>query len=176
MEPTPFAEQLAESITYGLGMIHSALNQGSTFEPATSSRSFVIGMTDIGEIYFLPKLMDRLRRDASGVTVGNTAANLRDDMEAGKVDLAIGLLPQLKAAFFQRRLSQIAPYLAFGHAHRFCDLAGLQRLLGTRDAMKQGEAHLDTLGSLGFALELSSLHACSCDCAASWRDDCSLIH
>ena len=34
----------------------------------------------------------------------NTAANLRDAMEAGKVDLAIGLLPQLKAGFFQRRL------------------------------------------------------------------------
>jgi DNA-binding transcriptional LysR family regulator len=36
--------------------------------------------------------------------VRNTAVNLRDEMEAGKVDLAIGLLPQLKAGFFQRRL------------------------------------------------------------------------
>ena len=107
MEPTPFAEQLAESVTYGLGMIHGALNQRSTFDPATSTRSFVIGMTDIGEIYFLPKLMERLRRDAPGVTVStvrNSATNLRDDMEASKVDLAIGLLPQLKAGFFQRRL------------------------------------------------------------------------
>ena len=68
MEPTPFAEQLAESVTYGLGMIHSALNQRSTFEPAASTRSFVIGMTDIGEIYFLPQLMERLRHDAPGVT------------------------------------------------------------------------------------------------------------
>jgi DNA-binding transcriptional LysR family regulator len=107
MEPTPFAEQLAESVTYGLGMIHGALNQRSSFEPAASTRSFVIGMTDIGEIYFLPQLMERLRRDAPGVTVStvrNTATSLRDDMEAGKVDLAIGLLPQLKAGFFQRRL------------------------------------------------------------------------
>jgi len=107
MEPTPFAEQLAESVTYGLGMIHGALNQRSTFDPATSTRSFVIGMTDIGEIYFLPKLMERLRRDAPGVTVStvrNSATNLRDEMEASKVDLAIGLLPQLKAGFFQRRL------------------------------------------------------------------------
>ena len=37
-------------------------------------------------------------------TVRTTATNLRDDMEAGKVDLAIGPLPQLKAGFFQRRL------------------------------------------------------------------------
>jgi DNA-binding transcriptional LysR family regulator len=107
MEPTPFAEQLAESVTYGLGMIHSALNQRDTFDPASSKRSFVIGMTDIGEIYFLPRLMERLRRDAPGVTVStvrNTTVNLRDEMEAGKVDMAIGLLPQLKTGFFQRRL------------------------------------------------------------------------
>lgn len=107
MEPTPFAEQLAESVTYGLGMIHGALNQRSSFEPATSNRAFVIGMTDVGEIYFLPRLLERLKRDAPGVsvsTVRNTAVNLRDEMESGKVDLAVGLLPQLKAGFFQRRL------------------------------------------------------------------------
>lgn len=121
MEPTPFAEQLAESITYGLGMIHSALNQRSSFEPAAAERSFVIGMTDIGEIYFLPKLMERLRRDAPGVTVStvrSTATHLRDDMEAGKVDLAIGLLPQLKAGFFQRRLFRQRYVCMFRKGHR----------------------------------------------------------
>jgi DNA-binding transcriptional LysR family regulator len=107
MEPTPFAEQLADSVTYALGMIHSALNQRTSFEPATSDRPFVIGMTDIGEIYFLPSLTQRLRREAPGVTIStvrNAAVNLRDDLESGKVDLAIGLLPQLKSGFFQRRL------------------------------------------------------------------------
>lgn len=107
MEPTPFAEQLADSVTYALGMIHSALNQRTSFDPATSDRPFVIGMTDIGEIYFLPALTQRLRREAPGVTIStvrNTAVNLRDDLESGKVDLAIGLLPQLKSGFFQRRL------------------------------------------------------------------------
>lgn len=121
MEPTPFAEQLAESITYGLGMIHSALNQRSSFDPAASTRPFVIGMTDIGEIYFLPQLMERLRRDAPGVTVStvrNSAANLRDDMEAGRVDLAIGLLPQLKAGFFQRRLFRQRYVCMFRKGHR----------------------------------------------------------
>jgi DNA-binding transcriptional LysR family regulator len=34
----------------------------------------------------------------------NTAASLRDELEAGHVDIAIGLLPQLKAGVFQRRL------------------------------------------------------------------------
>jgi len=107
MMPTPFAEQLAEPIGYALGMIHSGLNQHRVFDPRTVKRALTIGMTDIGEIVFLPALVDRLRRDAPGIslnTVRNSATNLRDDMESGKVDLAIGPLPQLKAGFFQRRL------------------------------------------------------------------------
>jgi DNA-binding transcriptional LysR family regulator len=121
MEPTPFADQLAEPVTYALGTIHSALNQRSTFDPGSSTRSFTVGMTDIGEIYFLPELMDRLRREAPGVsvsTVRNAAVNLRDEMEAGKVDLAIGLLPQLKAGFFQRRLFRQRYVCMFRKGHR----------------------------------------------------------
>jgi DNA-binding transcriptional LysR family regulator len=107
MEPTPYADQLAESVSYALAMIHSGVNQRTSFEPATANRSFTIGMTDIGEIYFLPPLIERLRQEAPGVvlsTVRNAAINLRDELESGKVDLAVGLLPQLKAGFFQRRL------------------------------------------------------------------------
>ncbi|MDE1948089.1 MAG: LysR family transcriptional regulator [Burkholderiales bacterium] len=107
MMPTPFAEQLAEPVGYALGMIHSGLNQHLRFDPARVERSVTIGMTDIGEIVFLPALVERLRRDAPGVslqTVRTTTTTLREDMEAGKVDLAIGPLPQLKAGFFQRRL------------------------------------------------------------------------
>lgn len=107
MMPTPFAEQLAEPIGYALGMIHSGLNQHTRFDPASVKRTVTIGMTDIGEIVFLPELVERLRREAPGVslnTVRTTVTNLREEMEAGKVDLAIGPLPQLKAGFFQRRL------------------------------------------------------------------------
>ncbi|MDT7838623.1 LysR family transcriptional regulator [Aquabacterium sp. OR-4] len=107
MMPTPFAEQLAEPIGYALGMIHSGLNQHTRFLPSSVKRTITIGMTDIGEIVFLPALVERLRQEAPGLslaTVRTTATTLRDDMEAGKVDLAIGPLPQLKAGFFQRRL------------------------------------------------------------------------
>lgn len=107
MEPTPFAEQLAEPTAAALQVIHLAFNQRASFDPVTSTRAFTVGMTDIGEIYFLPKLMLELKRAAPHValsTVRNTAVNLRDEMEAGHVSLALGLLPQLKGGFFQRRL------------------------------------------------------------------------
>ncbi len=120
MLPTPFAEQLAESVGYALGMIHSGLNQQTRFDPAAYKRAVTIGMTDIGEIVFLPALMERVHQEAPGVTlstVRNSVVNLRDEMEAGKVDLAIGLLPQLKAGFFQRRLFQQRYVCLFRRGH-----------------------------------------------------------
>ena len=110
MAPTPFAEQLAEPVGRALSMIHGGLNLQTQFDPASVNRSVTIGMTDIGEIVFLPRLIERLSREASGITlntVRNTAVNLRDSMESGKVDLAIGLLPQLKSGFFQRKLETV---------------------------------------------------------------------
>jgi DNA-binding transcriptional LysR family regulator len=107
MEPTPYATQLAEPIGYALSTIQNTLSQVATFDPAVSTRKFSIGMTDIGEIYFLPKLMEKLAELAPGATittVRNTTVNLQDEMESGHVDLAIGFLPQLKSGYFQRRL------------------------------------------------------------------------
>lgn len=107
MQPTPLAEQLAQPVSDALALLHGGLNQRSRFEPGSARQAFSIGMTDIGEIVFLPALAERLQAAAPGVslsTVRNTAVNLRDEMEAGKVDLAMGLLPQLKAGFYQRRL------------------------------------------------------------------------
>ncbi len=121
MAPTPFADQLAESVSYALAMIHSGVNQRITFDAATANDAFTIGMTDIGEIYFLPALIERLRREAPGVTlstVRNAAVNLRDELESGKVDLAIGLLPQLKAGFFQRRLFSQSYVCLMRQGHR----------------------------------------------------------
>lgn len=107
MQPTPFAEALAEPISYALGAIHGALNQNVAFDPLRSRQNFTIAMTDIGEIHFLPELMQRLAATAPGIsvsTVRNHSIDLDREMEAGNVHLAIGLLPDLQAGYFQRRL------------------------------------------------------------------------
>lgn len=120
MVPTPFAVGLAEPVATALGTLQSALSQRTAFDPATSTRTFVVGMTDIGEIYFLPPLMEALARLAPGVcvsTVRATGAALKDEMEAGTVDLALGLLPDLKAGFFQRRLFRQRYVCMFRNGH-----------------------------------------------------------
>ncbi len=121
MEPTPFADRLADPVAHALRLIHSAVNQETPFNPTTAQRAFTLGMTDIGEIYFLPKLMEELARVAPGVTVStvrNTTVNLKDEMELGHVDLAVGLLPQLKAGFFQRSLFKQRYVCMFRQGHR----------------------------------------------------------
>ena len=107
MEPTPYAMELAEPLAYALSTIHGTLNQRTKFEPATSRRRFTLGFSDIGEINFLPKIMSRLSDLAPHVSVStlrNMDENLQEAMESGHVDLAVGLLPQLKTGYFQRRL------------------------------------------------------------------------
>ncbi|WP_218510059.1 LysR family transcriptional regulator [Variovorax sp. dw_308] len=120
MVPTPRAQLLAQPVADALALLHGAMNQRISFDPATSQRSFNIGMSDIGEIYFLPTLMDALKAQAPQVrisTVRNSAVNLSDAMSAGQVDLALGLLPQLKAGFLQRRLFPQGYVCVFRKSH-----------------------------------------------------------
>jgi DNA-binding transcriptional LysR family regulator len=153
MEPTPFADQLAESVSYALAMIHSGVNQRTSFDPAMERRSFTVGMTDIGEIVFLPTLIERVRREAPGIalsTVRNAAVNLRDELESGKVDMAIGLLPQLNAGFFQRRLFMQRYVCLMRHGHRLAkkritlaEYAGAEHLVV--DAAGTGHGMVDAM-------------------------------
>ena len=113
MAPTPYALQLAEPVANALDGLQQALQVRASFDPATSARRFTLAMTDVGEMYFLPVLMDALTQSAPGVTlnvVAVTSASLGEDMATGRTDLALGLLPQLQAGFFQQALFR-QPYV-----------------------------------------------------------------
>jgi DNA-binding transcriptional LysR family regulator len=113
MVPTPYALQLAEPVATALDGLQQALQVRASFDPATSERRFTLAMTDVGEMYFLPVLMDALAQSAPSVTlkvVAVTSASLGEDMATGRTDLALGLLPQLQAGFFQQALFR-QPYV-----------------------------------------------------------------
>jgi DNA-binding transcriptional LysR family regulator len=107
MTPTPYALQLAEPVAMALDVLQQALNVRGAFNPQTSARNFTLALTDVGEMYFLPVLMDALAKAAPAVTlqiVSVAQSSLKEDMSNGKIDLAMGLLPQLQAGFFQQSL------------------------------------------------------------------------
>ena len=62
MVPTPYAQDLAQPIAAALEALHSTLNARAAFDPAHSGRAFVIGVNDVGETYFLPRLMRAIAR------------------------------------------------------------------------------------------------------------------
>lgn len=107
MEPTPLGMDLAGPIRDALALLRQGLNRNRHFEPATSTRTFRIIMTDIGERVFLPRLVKRLSEVAPGVslrTVQLTVKEMRDALEAGEMDLAVGFIPDLAAGYYQQQL------------------------------------------------------------------------
>ena len=106
MQPTPYAAQLAEPISQAISLLHGAINRQDEFDPATSQKRFVVAMTDIGEIYFMSRLIQALLEQAPGISVTTlrSTADLSENLANGEVDLAVGLLPDLQAGFYQRRL------------------------------------------------------------------------
>lgn len=107
MQPTPLAQQMAEPIGAAMVQVALALSQRSRFDPATSARRFTLAMTDVGEVYFMPVLIERCRTVAPNVEIASIRANgltLKDDMETGRVDLAIGAFEDVSEALYHRAL------------------------------------------------------------------------
>jgi DNA-binding transcriptional LysR family regulator len=113
MQPTPLAAQMAEPIGVAMAQVSLALNQRSRFDPATSHRRFVLAMTDVGEIYFMPALIERCRVAAPLVEISSVRAgmlNVKEAMEGGRVDLAVGPFEDISEAMYQRQLFR-QPYV-----------------------------------------------------------------
>ena len=107
MEPTQYAMQLGEPLAYSLSTLEATFNASKAFDPASSDRMFALGLTDIGEAYLLPGLLQATRTTAPRVrftTMRTGPDTLRESMEKGLVDVAVGLLPALKGNFFRRRM------------------------------------------------------------------------
>ena len=118
MDPTPFARELAEPVRQALALLESALAHGPGFDPAASTRAFRFYMSDLGQVEFLPPLVERVQRAAPGVRLEAVAADLEhiaDALGAGALDLAIGFLPALGPPVARRALFR-DPYLCLMRA------------------------------------------------------------
>lgn len=99
VQPTPKAQRLAEPVRHALAMLEQALGETAGFDPAQSTRSFQIHMSDIGESRFLPELMIALRERAPGVRVETRPLpreRVNEALDAGRIDFAFGFLPTVR--------------------------------------------------------------------------------
>lgn len=118
MDATPFARELAEPVRQALALLESALAHGPGFDPASATRAFRFYMSDLGQIEFLPPLVERVLRDAPGVRLEAVALEIEDiadALAAGGLDLAVGFLPGLGAPVRRQALFK-DPYLCLMRA------------------------------------------------------------
>jgi DNA-binding transcriptional LysR family regulator len=118
MDATPFARELAEPVRHALALLEAALAHGPGFDPASATRAFRFYMSDLGQIEFLPPLIERVQRAAPGVRLEAVALEVDDIADAlatGALDLAVGFLPGLSPPVRRRALFR-DPYLCLMRA------------------------------------------------------------
>src|SRR5690606_16541904 len=101
MLPAPHAERMCGPVSEALALLSHTLEATHEFRPAHSQRRFRIAMSDVGEIHFMPRLIELCARHAPAVRIDSLrlqGADLRREMDAGRVDLAIGAFEGLAAA------------------------------------------------------------------------------
>ena len=92
MTPTFFADQLYARFRLALSDIETAIEAARNFDPMTTNRRFRLALSDMGELYFLTRVVAALREQAPLAeldVVMLDLGQLDDWLSAGKVDAAI---------------------------------------------------------------------------------------
>ncbi len=110
LQPTPRALDLAGPLGRALADIQHTLAFTQDFDPATTAASFVLGLSDHPTFVVLPRLLAALGGRAPGVTLQVRNFTARDAaitmLDAGEVDLAIGVPPSPAGRILTRPLFQ----------------------------------------------------------------------
>ncbi len=153
MQPTPLAQQLAEPIASALANITRALNQQENFQASRSQRHFKIAMTDVGEMYFMPRLIAQCRRFAPAIKISTVRASSMDLMaalETGQIDVAMAAFEEVSGALYQRRLFQ-QDYVCLyrqGHPIMHADVSKLDFLNAEHIIVASSESPYDKINQV----------------------------
>ena len=108
MEPTPRALALIPAAREALARIEKGMLESQDFDPATSTQTFSLALSDVGEIVFLPRLLQLFAERAPHANLRSVSlppAHVERGLESGDIDLAVGYFPDLSGNnFFQQRL------------------------------------------------------------------------
>ena len=130
MEPTPFGEGLVRPVRAVLDALDVVLGHRNDFDPESSERTFRICMTDISQLVLLRKLWEKFRVVAPGIHIEifPLSKDTARMLESGEADLALGLMPQLEAGFYQQLLFKQSFVCMLGADHpRITDQLSLQQ-------------------------------------------------
>src|SRR5438874_1850115 len=99
--PTPRAHALIAVARPLVMELQQGILAEEQFNPGVSTRPFTFALSDVGEMVFLPKLLERLRSQAprAGIrSVSMPPHQIAEGLEKGDIDLTIGYFPDLAGA------------------------------------------------------------------------------
>jgi DNA-binding transcriptional LysR family regulator len=109
MAATPFTQRLAEPAARVLRIMETEIGGLQSFDAATTTREFRIGMNELGAITLVPRLVRRLAELAPHSMISPVqldSENLSAALESGQLDMAIGFFATSDPGLFQQRLYQ----------------------------------------------------------------------
>jgi DNA-binding transcriptional LysR family regulator len=95
MLPTDAAVRLHEPLDQAFELLNRTLQSGVVFDPRVTERTFRVAMSDIAEVYLLPRLITELSRISPFIRVHIVPLvpdSLVSSMRSGEIDLAIGAI------------------------------------------------------------------------------------
>jgi len=107
MAATPFAQRLAEPATRVLQIVDNEISQLGRFDPATTTRTFRLGVNEMGAITLVPKVIRRLSQLAPRATLAQMQvrpAEMGAQLAEGAMDIAAGHFPELDKTLVRQRL------------------------------------------------------------------------
>ena len=109
MAATPFTQRLAEPAAKVLRIMETEIGGLQSFDAATTTREFRIGMNELGAITLVPRLVKRLAERAPNAAISPVqlgSENLSAALESGQLDMAVGFFATSDPGLFQQRLYQ----------------------------------------------------------------------
>ena len=106
MQPTARASALRDAVASVLKTIRLDILSLAGFDPMSESGAFTLSLSDIGELEFLPKLFERVAKEAPNISLKSVTATPNDlsvAMDLGSIDLAIGYFPDLNSSLFKQQ-------------------------------------------------------------------------
>ena len=114
MTPTPFSESIIERVQEAIQLLNSSLSSKEVFEPVSSKRRFSISMNDLMEGILLPKLIERIQKEAPNIVLECfhvARSNLESELGKGSIDLALDVAMANTSSQLEMHKIESAPFV-----------------------------------------------------------------
>lgn len=128
VEPTALALELHGAVAEVLANVQQNILNRTTFEPATTTRQFVVIAGEFGQMVIVHQILPRIQAEAPGARIKFIYPDSAERLAAlqdGRADLAVGYFPQFASANLYQQLLYARPMVCVARRDHPALSAGL---------------------------------------------------